>query len=92
MNKFNSAWLLRKKQFRSLTGVDVAAFDTMIERLRPHWQKRIVEPKNRAGRPWGVGGLEDHLLQQRLGFFHPFVSLLGGADAAGDAADGSAVK
>jgi hypothetical protein len=62
MAKFNSAWLRRKKQFRSLTGVDVATFDTMIERLRPHWRKQIVEPKNRAGRPWGVGGLEDHLL------------------------------
>jgi IS5 family transposase len=62
MAQFNGAWLRRKRQFRSLTGVDVATFDTMIERLRPHWQKRVVAPKNRSGRPWGVGGLEDHLI------------------------------
>jgi len=34
----------------------------MALRLRPHWQRRIVDSKNRAGRPWGVGELEDHLL------------------------------
>jgi hypothetical protein len=34
----------------------------MVERLRPHWRERIVAPKDRPGRPWGVGQLEDHLL------------------------------
>jgi IS5 family transposase len=34
----------------------------MVEQLRPHWQERVVAPKNRPGRPWGVGQLEDHLL------------------------------
>ena len=34
----------------------------MVERLRPHWRERIEAPKDRSGRPWGVGGLEDHLL------------------------------
>lgn len=62
MAKFNSTWLLRKRQFRSLTGVEPAIFQTMMERLRPHWKQRVVKSKNRAGRPWGVGGLEDHLL------------------------------
>jgi transposase len=62
MAKFNSTWLRRKRQFKSLTGVDVATFDAMIERLRPHWKERVVKPKNRDGRPWSVGGLEDHLL------------------------------
>jgi len=86
MAKFNSAWLRRKKQFRSLTGVDVATFDTMIERLRPHWRKRVVELKNRAGRPWGVGGLEDHLLVMlilyRCAVTQDFVACLYGVDKA----------
>lgn len=62
MTKFNSTRLRRKRQFRSLTGVEADTFDTMVERLRPHWHERIVEVKNRSGRPWSVGGLEDHLL------------------------------
>jgi hypothetical protein len=62
MAKFNSAWLLSKPQFRSLTGVDGETFRKMVERLRPHWRERVVVPKNRPGRPWGVGQLEDHLL------------------------------
>lgn len=62
MAKFNSTWLVGQRQFRSLTGVAAETFRTMVERLRPHWRKRIVAPKNRDGRPWGVGGLEDHLL------------------------------
>jgi len=60
--EFNSAWLLSKRQFRPLTGVEAGTFHGLVERLRPHWQERIVSAKNRSGRPWGVGGLEDHLL------------------------------
>lgn len=62
MAKFNSAWLLRKRQFRSLTGVEPAHFLDMVERIRPHWQRLVVDTKNRSGRPWEIGGLEDHLL------------------------------
>ncbi len=62
MAKFNSAWLIHKLQFRSLTGVEADTFRKLVERLRPHWRERIEAPKNRSGRPWGVGGLEDHLL------------------------------
>mgnify|MGYP001168059159 FL=1 len=62
MAKFNSRWLISKRQFRSLTGVEADTFRKLVERLRPHWRERIVAPKNRPGRPWGVGGLEDHLL------------------------------
>ena len=62
MAKFNSARLVRVRQFRSLTGVPAETFHEMVERLRPHWRERVVEPKNRSGRPWGVGGLADHLL------------------------------
>ncbi len=62
MARFNSAWLVSKRQFRCLTGVDADTFRQLVERLRPHWRERVVAPKNRSGRPWGVGGLEDHLL------------------------------
>ena len=62
MGKFNSAWLLRKRPFRSLTGVEAGTFHEMVKRLRPYWRERIVAPKNRSGRPWGIGGLEEHLL------------------------------
>jgi hypothetical protein len=34
----------------------------MVQKLRPHWRERVVDPKNRDGRPWGIGGLEEHLL------------------------------
>ena len=62
MAKYNVAWLLGKKSFRSLTGADAGTFQAMIRKLRPYWRERIVNPKNRAGRPWGIGGLEEHLL------------------------------
>ena len=62
MVTFRCAWLLNKRQFRSLTGIDAATFRLMLERLRPLWRERIVSAKNRSGRPWGIGGLEDHLL------------------------------
>jgi hypothetical protein len=62
MAKFNSAWLIRKRQFRSLTGVEPGHFLDMVERIRPHWQRLVVDAKNRSGRPWEIGGLEDHLL------------------------------
>jgi len=62
MAKFNSAWLISKRQFPTLAGIDSKTFHQLIERLRPHWQERVVASKNRSGRPWGVGGLEDHLL------------------------------
>ena len=62
MAKFNSAWLIHKQQFRSLTGVEPYTFLELVERLRPHWRERIEAPKNRSGRPWGVGRVENHLL------------------------------
>ncbi len=62
MAKFNATWLLRKRPFRSLTGVEAGIFQAMVKKLRPHWRARVVDPKNRDGRPWGIGGLEGHLL------------------------------
>jgi IS5 family transposase len=62
MTRFNSRYLLGKRSFRSLTGVEASHFHKMLERLRPHWREKVVETKDRSGRPWGVGGLEEHLL------------------------------
>jgi hypothetical protein len=62
MAKFNITYLLGKRQFRSLTGVTPDQFRAMVHTLTPHWRRRIVTPKNRDGRPYGVGGLDDHLL------------------------------
>lgn len=62
MAEFGYRWVWGKRQFRSLTGVEPETFRLMAERLRPEWEKTVVGAKNRSGRPWGVGGLEDHLL------------------------------
>jgi hypothetical protein len=86
MRKFNSVWLLRKKQFRSLTGVEPGQFFQMIVRLRPEWERRVARSKNRSGRPWGVGGLEDHLLVllilYRCHITQDFLACLYGVDKA----------
>ena len=61
MSKFNASALLPKRQIRSLTGVTPAAFRSMVQRLGPAWERRSKR-KNRSGRPYGVGGLSDHLV------------------------------
>lgn len=85
MTKFNSAWLLRKKQFRSLTGIEPGRFFQMIVMVRPEWERRIGR-KNRDGRPWGVGSLEDHLLVllilYRCHITQDFLACLYGVDKA----------
>lgn len=62
MMKLNSKWLFGKRQFRQMTGVEPEIFRTMAARLAPHWDERVVDAKEKDGRPWGIGGLEDHLL------------------------------
>ena len=54
--------LRRRREFASLTGVAADRFDDMVRRLRPIWGREVVGAKAEDGRPWGVGGLEDHLL------------------------------
>lgn len=85
MAKFNASSLLHKRQFRYLTGVAPDIFLQMAERLRPLWE-RCCLGKNRAGRPWGVGGLEDHLLVMlilyRCHITQDFLGLLYGVDKA----------
>ncbi len=86
MAKFSSAALLRRRLFRSLTGVTPDRFLAMSRKLRPLWKERIVARKNRSGRPWGVGGLDDHLLVllivYRCHITQEFLGCLYGVDKA----------
>jgi hypothetical protein len=85
MAEFNASSLLYKRQFRYLTGVTPDIFRQMAERLRPSWERRCRR-RNRAGRPFGVGGLEDHLLVllilYRCHITQDFLALLYGVDKA----------
>ncbi len=88
MAKFNSAALLRKRQFQRLTALKPPLTPEMVERLRPRWQKRVVDTKNGSGRPWGIGSLEDHLLVllilYRCAITQDFLGLLYGDEQSGD--------
>jgi len=77
---FSAARMRRSASFRRLTGVTVATFDHMVDRMRGPWE-RAEKRKRKSGRPWEVGGLEDHLLvmliyyrcyvtQEFIGFFY----------------------
>ena len=77
---FSAARLRGSAGFRRLTGVTVPTFDQMLKKLRAPWAK-TEQSKAKSGRPWEVGGLEDHLLvmliyyrcyvtQEFLGFFY----------------------
>ena len=84
MARFTWTWLIGKRQFRSLTGVEAVTFRAMVDRPRPHWRERVVAVKNRAGRPWGVGGIEDHLavllIVYRCAVTQEFMGCLYGVD------------
>lgn len=86
MAKFNSAALLRKRQFQRVTGVEPSLFLDMVEKVRARWQRRVIDPKDRSGRPWGIGGLEDHLMVllilYRCAITQDFLGLLYGVDKA----------
>ena len=57
--------LRRSASFRRLIGVSTVTFDRMLARLRGLWAM-AQSHKQRSGRPWEVGGLEDHLLVMLL--------------------------
>ena len=44
---FNSAWLICKRQFWSLRGIEADTFREWSERLRPYGQDEIIAPKDR---------------------------------------------
>ena len=77
---FSAARLRASASFVRLTGVSVATFDGMLKQLAGPWEK-AQRRKAKSGRPWDIGGLEDHLLimliyyrcyitQEFLGFFY----------------------
>ena len=77
---FSASRLRCHASFRRPAGVSVATFDQMLERLRGPWEA-AQRAKPKSGRPWEVGGLEDHLLilliycrcyvtQEFIGFFY----------------------
>jgi transposase len=86
MTRFNCKNLLGKRQFQRVTGVEAPVFLEMVERIRPRWQEQVVDAKDRSGRPWGIGGLEDHLLVllilYRCAITQDFLGLLYGVDKA----------
>ena len=53
--------LRRSASFRRLTGVSAATFEQMLKRLRAPWEQ-MQRSKRKSGRPWEIGGLEEHLL------------------------------
>ena len=78
--QFSAVRLRRSASFLRLTGVTVAVFDEMLSRLRGPWTA-AQHRKAKSGRPWEVGGLDDHLLimliyyrcyvtQEFIGFFY----------------------
>lgn len=85
MVRFNASSLLYKHQFRYLTGVTPDTFRQMVCRIGPAWE-RLSRRKNRSGRPYGVGTLEDHLLVllilYRCHITQDFLALLYGVDKA----------
>jgi len=76
----SAARLRRSASFRRLTGVSAATFEQMLKRLQAPWTE-MQRSKRKSGRPWEIGGLEEHLLvlllyyrcyvtQEFIGFFY----------------------
>ena len=51
----------RGREFGRITGVTLAEFEEIVERVRPGWLRREERKKN-SGRPFGMGGLEEQLI------------------------------
>ena len=77
---FSAARLRASTSFIRLTGISVGRFDALLKQLAAPWEK-ARRRKAKSGRPWEVGGLEDHLLimliyyrcyitQEFLGYFY----------------------
>ena len=48
--------------FHQITGVSLQEFATIVNKLRPIWNKRYLNKKKIAGRPYGIQTLENQLL------------------------------
>ena len=53
--------LKRPLIFQRLSGLTIAQFDSLVEKARPAWKKKI-EAKKVSGRPTKIGGLDGHVL------------------------------
>ena len=62
---FSLARLRRNPGFPRLVGVPVEMFDRMVDQLREPWAE-VQRGKRKSGRPWEVGGLEEHLFVMLL--------------------------
>ena len=73
----------RGRAFRRLIGVTPAAFEEIVERVRPRWLGR-ERRKKKSGRPHGMGGLEEQLIgllvYYRFYTTHLFIGSLFGVD------------
>lgn len=85
MADFIARKILCKRQFRYLAGIDADVFQEMVEKLTPGWQRQ-EKRKAVSGRPYGVGGLSEHLLMllilYRCHITHDFMAFLCGVDKA----------
>ena len=57
----SAARLRRSASFRRLTGVSATTFDQLLKQLCGPWEQ-TQRRKRKPGRPWEIGGLEEHLL------------------------------
>ena len=48
--------------FRQVTGVTIEHFTAILKKLRRLWRSKHLKKKEIAGRPYGVGELENHLV------------------------------
>ncbi len=62
MTDFSIKSLKGKKRFHYIAGVSEVRYDEMVKKLEPYWDREVTKRKVKEGRPYGVGGLEDHLL------------------------------
>lgn len=74
----------RPKNFLRATGVSLEQFEGIVLRCQPLWESKVLKSKKLDGRPYGVGGLEDHilslLLYYRCYITQEFIGMLYGAD------------
>ena len=57
--------------FRRVTGLSLPEFDEIVSKCKKGWHSKVIKPKKLDGRPYGVGGLEDHLLALLLYYRFP---------------------
>ena len=60
---FKTKRLFKKPQvFLRITGISIQEFQTICHRTQPVWKERTADKKKVSGRPYGLSGLENHIL------------------------------